>query len=218
MATRKENSQAPGVPDKRSFREQLEQFVPPPEPKAKPKKAAPRAEMLNSPSASKSSFRELIDTVEPIAAANERLPLDHLPPVVKAPVVRLPPRPKLWIEDDSTGVRGLAEGVSRKACQDLELGRIVPRRELDLHRLSAEVARQSLGQFIAQARHDNITCVIVLVGRGSHSGTSGPVLPDVVVQHLGEVLAGDILALSTAPRKWGGRGAVLVLLQPRAES
>lgn len=216
MATRKQQEKVSGSPDKRSFREQLEPFVPPPQSEPKRNTPRPRAEMLDSLPVSQASFRELIDTVEPIAAANERLPLDHLPPETKPQQVRLPPRPKLWVEEDASGIRGLADGVSRKACQDLELGRIVPRRELDLHRLSAAVARQSLGHFIAEARQANIACVIVLVGRGSHSGATGPVLPDVVVQHLAEVLAGDILAISTAPRKWGGRGALLVLLQPRS--
>ena len=51
-------------------------------------------------------------------------------------------------------------------------------------------------------------------GKGLHSGLEGPVLPDVVIERLSEELAQHVLAFCTAPRRWGGSGALLVMLRP----
>jgi DNA-nicking Smr family endonuclease len=58
-----------------------------------------------------------------------------------------------------------------------------------------------------------MACVLVVCGRGTHSGAEGPVLPDVVIERLSEELANEVLAFCTAPRKWGGQGAVIVRLR-----
>jgi DNA-nicking Smr family endonuclease len=92
----------------------------------------------------------------------------------------------------------------------------VPRRVLDLHRLNAVEARQVLDAGIRQARRDGLTCVLVVCGRGTHSGSDGPVLPELAIERLSEELAGDVLAFSTAPRKLGGEGALIVRLRAPA--
>ena len=67
---------------------------------------------------------------------------------------------------------------------------------------------------VLRARRDGLGCVLIVCGRGLHSGLEGPVLPDVAIERLSEELAYYVLAFCTAPRRWGGEGALLVMLRP----
>jgi len=113
-------------------------------------------------------------------------------------------------------VRARAADAPERVMQDLERGRIVPRRQLDLHRQSAAGARQILDLEIPRARKDGVGCLLIVCGRGMHSTPEGPVLPDVVIERLSEELESDVLAFTTAPRKWGGQGALIVCLRATA--
>jgi len=84
-----------------------------------------------------------------------------------------------------------------------------------LHRKSAAEARLELGQAVREARRAGVRCLLVVCGQGKHSSAEGPVLPEVAVECLSETLADEILAFTSAPRKWGGLGALLVRLRPR---
>jgi DNA-nicking Smr family endonuclease len=96
---------------------------------------------------------------------------------------------------------------------ELRAGKVVPRRELDLHRRSAAEARLLLDEAVPRARREGVACLLVVCGRGLHSGAEGPVLPEVATERLSEELGDEILAFCTAPRKWGGEGALLVRLR-----
>jgi DNA-nicking Smr family endonuclease len=111
-------------------------------------------------------------------------------------------------------MRARAEGVPARLLEDLQAGRVVPRRELDLHRRSAAEARQMLDTGVRQARRDGVSCLLVVCGQGRHSGADGPVLPDVAAERLSEELGSEIMAFCTAPRRWGGEGALIVRLRP----
>lgn len=164
------------------------------------------------------SFRQLAGDVVPFAP-DAPAPPRAAPPEAPA---QAPPRrsdavrPRLWVDRHAGAVRARADDVPVRLVRELESGRIVPRRELDLHRLSALEGRQVLDVGIRQARREGISCVLVLCGRGLHSGAGGPVLPDLVIERLSEELAGEVLAFVSAPRKWGGDGALLVWLRPAA--
>jgi DNA-nicking Smr family endonuclease len=110
-------------------------------------------------------------------------------------------------------VRARAEGVPARWLDELESGRVVPRRELDLHRKSAADARQAIADAVREARQAGVNCLLVVCGRGKHSSAAGAVLPDVTVEYLSEALADVVLAFASAPRKWGGRGAIIVRLR-----
>jgi len=140
-----------------------------------------------------------------------------LPPAVTTPSSKgaAAPRPKLWVEQRPDSIRARHESVPAKVLAELEAGRIVPRRQLDLHRLSAAAAREALDAGVKQARRDGVGCLLVVCGRGLHSGADGPVLPDVAVERLSEELAAEVLAFTSAPRKWGGAGALIVLLRSK---
>jgi DNA-nicking Smr family endonuclease len=156
------------------------------------------------------SFKELAADVLP-------LPEPARPVLVSGPVasatLRVPPKTRLWVEQRDGVVGARAEGVPVRLLEDLRAGRIVPRVQIDLHRRSAAEARQLLDEGVSGARQRGMACVLVVCGRGTHSGAEGPVLPEVAIERLSEALAHEILAFCTAPRKWGGQGALIVRLR-----
>ena len=149
-------------------------------------------------------FEELAAGVKPLSQAVPRL--SGPPPSVTVQVVSRQST-RLWVEERAGAVRAKAVGVPARWLDELESGRIVPRRELDLHRKSAAEARQAIVEAVSEARRAGVSCLLVVCGRGRHSRSAAPVLPDVTVECLSEQLAGEVLAFTSAPRKWGGRGA-----------
>lgn len=203
-------------PAARSLREQMQALAPElaaaaaaraaPPPPPKPKPRGPDAV----------TFADLAGNggVRPIA--------DPAGGVLPEPAPSAPPRSpqrqhRLWVERRDDSVRARAEDVPARWLDDLRAGRVVPRRELDLHRKGAADARQVLDDEILRARRDAVPCVLVVCGRGLHSGLDGPVLPDVAIERLSEELADHVLAFSTAPRRWGGEGALIVMLRAPAK-
>ncbi len=157
------------------------------------------------------SFAQLARGVQPLPDGPPRLG-PAPPPAPERVSAR--PRTRLWVEHGSEGVRAWAADVPARWLDALEAGRVVPRRELDLHRKSAAEARVALAAAVREARQAGVSCLLVVCGRGQHSSAGGPVLPDVAVECLSETLAEQVLAFATAPRKWGGKGALLVRLRP----
>lgn len=164
------------------------------------------------------SFKDLAGTggVRPLPDPVRGAVHEPLPPA--GPPRDAPPKRRLWVERRDDVVRARAEDVPARWLDDLRAGRVVPRRELDLHRKSAADARQALDDGIARARRESVPCLLVVCGRGLHSGLEGPVLPDVAIERLSEGLADHVLAFCTAPRRWGGDGALIVMLRPPEKS
>jgi DNA-nicking Smr family endonuclease len=156
------------------------------------------------------SFKELAADVRPLPEPAKPV----LPRAPAAPPTRaVAPKTRLWVERREGAVWAVAEGVPPRMLDELRAGKVMPRRELDLHRRSAAEARLLLDDAVPRARRDGVVCLLVVCGRGLHSGAEGPVLPDVVLERLSEELGDEILAFCTAPRKWGGEGALLVRLR-----
>jgi DNA-nicking Smr family endonuclease len=155
-------------------------------------------------------FEELAAGVKPLPQSVPRL---SGPPVARTVQVASRQSARLWVEERAGSVRARAAGVPARWLDELEGGRIVPRRELDLHRKSAAEARDAIVQAVSEARRAGVSCLLVVCGRGQHSRSAVPVLPEVTVECLSEQLAGEVLAFASAPRKWGGRGAILVRLR-----
>jgi DNA-nicking Smr family endonuclease len=97
--------------------------------------------------------------------------------------------------------------VTRK----LRLGQWSIQRQLDLHGLRSDEARQALGQFIREAHKQGIRCVRVIHGKGLGSPGKTPVLKSRV--HSWLVQKNEVLAFVQAKPADGGAGAVVVLLQ-----
>lgn len=107
----------------------------------------------------------------------------------------------------------LAPDVDRRELRDLQAGRRAPEAKLDLHGLTGDRVGPTVATFLRRAQHEGRRCVLVIHGRGHHSGPGGPVLRDRLIEALSGPLVGDILAAATAPSAHGGYGAALVMLR-----
>lgn len=101
--------------------------------------------------------------------------------------------------------------------RDLAAGRMAPEAELNLHHAPADSAVHRTLRFVELSISQGRRCVLVIHGRGQHSGPSGPVLLPALLEALGKrPLSDQVLALTTAPPPFGGRGALLLLLRKKA--
>lgn len=103
---------------------------------------------------------------------------------------------------------GIGTDVTRK----LRRGDWSIQRQLDLHGLRSDEAREALGKFIREANRHGIRCVRVVHGKGLGSPGKAPVLKSKV--HSWLVQKNEVLAFVQAKPAEGGAGALIVLLQP----
>ena len=95
----------------------------------------------------------------------------------------------------------------------LRRGQWTIQRQLDLHGLRRDAARDALAAFIRQAERDGLRCVRVVHGKGHGSPGREPVLKDKVKRWL--VQKSQVIAFTQASAADGGHGALLVLLASR---
>lgn len=112
--------------------------------------------------------------------------------------------------DDALSFRrpGIGVDITRK----LRKGHWTIQRELDLHGLRREEAREALAAFIRDAQRHGVRCVRVVHGKGLGSPGKTPVLKGKVQSWL--IQKNEVLAFVQARADEGGAGAVVVLLQP----
>lgn len=101
-------------------------------------------------------------------------------------------------------------GVGLDVVQNLRRGKWAIQRQIDLHGLRLEEARQALGQFLRESHAHGIRCVRVVTGKGLGSLGKTGVLKDKVPRWL--VQRNEVLAFAQAQPAHGGAGALLVLL------
>lgn len=111
--------------------------------------------------------------------------------------------------DDALSFRrpGIGTDVTRK----LRKGHWSIQREIDLHGLRREDAREALAAFIRLAVRDGVRCVRVVHGKGLGSPGKTPVLKSKVQGWL--VQKNEVLAFVQARADEGGAGALVVLLK-----
>ncbi len=102
-------------------------------------------------------------------------------------------------------------GVGQDVTAKLRKGHWSVQRQMDLHGLRSEEAREALGSFIREAHKQGIRCVRVIHGKGLGSPGKNPVLKDKVHRWL--VQKNEVIAFVQAQPAQGGAGALLVLLQ-----
>ena len=112
--------------------------------------------------------------------------------------------------DDQLSFRrpGLGPDVVRK----LREGRWSIQRQIDLHGLRVDQAREALGRFVREAHQHGLRCVRVVHGKGLGSPGRMPVLKGRVQRWL--VQKNEVLAFVQARPADGGAGAMVVLLRP----
>lgn len=86
-------------------------------------------------------------------------------------------------------------------------------RQLDLHGLTRDEATSALERFLRSARSAGEKAVLVITGKGAHSGDA-PVLNQTVAAWLREQGRGLVVEFAPAPRELGGGGAFVVFLRP----
>jgi DNA-nicking Smr family endonuclease len=116
----------------------------------------------------------------------------------------------LLLTDDQLSY--LRPGIGSDVRHRLRAGHWSIQRQLDLHGLRTDEAREALGQFIRQAQRDGARCVRVVHGKGLGSPGRMPVLKGRVLSWL--VQKQEVLAFVQARPVDGGAGALIVLLQP----
>ena len=103
------------------------------------------------------------------------------------------------------------EGIGADVLVRLRRGLWTIQRQLDLHGLRREGARDALAAFIRQAERDGLRCVRIVHGKGNGSPGREPVLKDKVKRWL--VQKNQVIAFTQASAADGGHGALLVLLR-----
>ncbi len=103
-------------------------------------------------------------------------------------------------------------GVGPDVAVRLRRGHWAVQREIDLHGLRTDEAREALGQFLRDAQRAGLRCVRVVHGKGLGSPGKTPVLKSKV--HGWLIQKKEVLAFVQARPLEGGAGALVVLLTP----
>ena len=103
-------------------------------------------------------------------------------------------------------------GIGTAVTHKLRQGHWSIQRQLDLHGLRTEEAREQLAAFVRGAHQHGIRCVRIVHGKGLGSPGKAPVLKRKVFAWL--VQKTEVLAFVQARPAEGGAGALVVLLQP----
>ncbi|HEX7509037.1 MAG TPA: Smr/MutS family protein [Polyangia bacterium] len=121
---------------------------------------------------------------------------------------------ELVVDRQDGTITGASHGVSRETLRALARGEIRAESTCDLHGFGAEAARHRIQQWVRESAVAGRRAVLVICGRGLHSGGEGPVLRGVAVSELcSSKLRSQVLAFSTASPSRGGDGALAILLR-----
>ncbi len=105
----------------------------------------------------------------------------------------------------------LKSGYPSRLLRQLRRGQFSVRAEIDLHEMSAAVARTAISGFIEDCRRNHEWCVRIVHGKGLRSRAAGPVLKRLTATMLAR--RRDVIAYTSARPAQGGTGAVIVLLE-----
>ena len=113
--------------------------------------------------------------------------------------------------DDSLSFR--RPGIGTDVTKKLRQGIWSIQRQVDLHNMRTDEAREALGAFIREAHKHGMRCVRVVHGKGLGSPGKEPVLKGKVKSWL--IQKQEVLAFVQAKPAEGGAGALVVLLKPQ---
>ncbi len=102
-------------------------------------------------------------------------------------------------------------GIGPDVMRKLRDGSWSIQRQIDLHGLRTDEAREALGRFIREAHQQGLRCVRVVHGKGLGSPGRTPVLKNRVLRWL--VQKSEVMAFVQARPAEGGAGALVVLLR-----
>lgn len=113
--------------------------------------------------------------------------------------------------DTDDGLSFRRPGIGADVLTRLRRGQWSIQRQIDLHGMTRDVAREALAQFVRQAARDGLRCVRVVHGKGNGSPGREPVLKAKVRAWL--VQKQEVIAFAQASAADGGHGALLVVLR-----
>ena len=166
-----------------------------------------------------------------VRAAGDVRPLRHAPRVHHVPEPPLPIPVQQQLDEQRVLMESLSDefdastlldvddalsfrrpGVGLDVTRKLRKGHWSIQREIDLHGLRRDDAREALAAFIRESHRKGVRCVRVVHGKGLGSPGKTPVLKGRVQGWL--VQKQEVLAFVQARGDEGGAGALVVLLKP----
>lgn len=182
-----------------------------------------RQEAARRARAERMLFQDAVGPVQPLRGTQERRWHTPAPPE-PLPVQRTLDEERVLLESisDEFDVTTLLDvddqlsfrrpGIGQDVTHRLRAGYWSIQRQLDLHGLRTDEAREALGEFVRVAHRTGLRCVRVVHGKGLGSPGKTPVLKSRVQRWL--VQKKEVLAFVQARPVEGGAGALVVLLQP----
>ncbi len=182
---------------------------------------AARAEAAARREAARNVFARAVGKVHPLPDRGQVLFEPDLPPPI--PVQHQLDEARVMLEsisddfdsstlldtDDSLSYR--CEGVGVDVTRRLRKGEWAIQRQLDLHGLRTDEAREALGSFVRESAKRGLRCLRVVHGKGLGSVGKSPVLKGRVQGWL--IQKKEVLAFVQARPIDGGAGALVVLLR-----
>lgn len=111
-------------------------------------------------------------------------------------------------------IRARASGVNSDRMRALGRGDQAPEATLDLHGVRGDAVADRVASFLRNGKQAGRRVLCIITGKGMGSGPEGPVVRNRTVEALSRgAMAADVLAYVTAPPRFGGQGALLVLLR-----
>ncbi|MEI5639068.1 MULTISPECIES: endonuclease SmrB [unclassified Pseudoalteromonas] len=156
-------------------------------------------------------FRESLAGVKPLKQDQVQLKQAKKKPSVELKQQAKQQQSEFYFSDeyipdiDTAGtVNYVKPGADRYLAKQLRRGDYAPELILDLHGLNKETVKQELAALVHACKKQHIYCACVV--HGVSGGTLKHKVPQYLVQHP------DVLAMHQAPLEYGGRGALLILI------
>ena len=106
--------------------------------------------------------------------------------------------------DESQTLKFVQDGFPSYFAKILRRGDIAPELILDLHGYTKQQAQHDIAQMIDDCIHQQIACACIV--HGVSGGILKKKVPHYLMQHP------DVIAFHQAPLEWGGKGAVVLLV------
>jgi DNA-nicking Smr family endonuclease len=118
------------------------------------------------------------------------------------------------VTDTREYVEGSVVGLDPRLVRRLRRGDFAWQAHIDLHGLTAAVAREAVDRFVLDSFRDGRRCILIVHGRGLNSKGQTPVLKERLKSWLAHGRTAKlVLAFATARPCDGGAGALYVLLR-----
>lgn len=114
------------------------------------------------------------------------------------------------------GVEGKRRGIPDRTCRMLAAGELTPVATLDLHGRTRDEVGSLVRGFVRASKKQGRLNLAIVHGKGNHSEGGRGVLQGAVVKALTAGGAAPLVdSFATAPRRFGGGGAILLRLRAR---